>query len=442
MSPDGRDAKRRQRLVQELIDEDVALIDDIVVREGATDDFGSLSPADAERLREVLLDELLYSRRPPVHERRIPSYGCVVFPMDLPDELPEGLQMLDRDGVDDARAARELCDGVRTFLVRQAAGSGAGVAVTAGDDELSLVRLAESSGAWIVQRQRDGAVRVFGREHVHLDQFDRWSRKPYGRTRWVQLAHATDADDQAVHVGGPLLDLSLHLLSPRGIGTTFIWYPRGTVSSQGQFAQSMRPLAVRLGVAEPLHGEPLASVLAAVDGACVVGPEGDVLGVEAFVRSSDLAMDVVRQHQNQGARHTSAARFSFDEPDAVVFVVSADGPVTVYSDGIDVLRLDQYGAYPAALASAFPDVAERVSDWSVHYRCERCDKPLVADFTAVDGNRESQEVLCPVCGSAVARVRCTFVEVRVTKPWARPGCTALWGLSSAAAVGCAVGDAR
>ncbi len=259
-----------------------------------------------------MLDELLYARRPPVHERRMPSYGCVVFTTDPPDELPEGMQLIDGDGLDDARAARELCDGVRTFLVRPATGGRAGVAATAGDDELSLVRLAENSGAWIVQRQRDGAVRVFGREHVHLNQFDRWSRKPYGRTRWVQLAHAIDADDQAVRVGGPLLDLSLHLLSPRGIGTTFIWYPRGMVNTDGRFSQSMRPLAARLRVAEPLHGEPLASVLAAVDGACIVGPEGDVLGVEAFVRSSDLAVDVVRQHQDKGARHTSAARFSFD----------------------------------------------------------------------------------------------------------------------------------
>ncbi|MBI5088504.1 MAG: DNA integrity scanning protein DisA nucleotide-binding domain protein [Actinobacteria bacterium] len=41
-----------------------------------------------------------------------------------------------------------------------------------------------------------------------------------------------------------------------------------------------------------------------------------------------------------GTRHASARRFSFDEPDTVVFVVSEDGPLTVYSSGEPIARLD------------------------------------------------------------------------------------------------------
>jgi DNA integrity scanning protein DisA with diadenylate cyclase activity len=35
----------------------------------------------------------------------------------------------------------------------------------------------------------------------------------------------------------------------------------------------------------------------------------------------------------KGTRHTSAARHTYDCPDVLAFVVSADGPVTVFSDG-------------------------------------------------------------------------------------------------------------
>ena len=35
----------------------------------------------------------------------------------------------------------------------------------------------------------------------------------------------------------------------------------------------------------------------------------------------------------KGTRHTSAARHTYDCPDMLAFVVSTDGPVTVFSDG-------------------------------------------------------------------------------------------------------------
>ena len=35
----------------------------------------------------------------------------------------------------------------------------------------------------------------------------------------------------------------------------------------------------------------------------------------------------------RGMRHTSGRRYSFDDPDATVIVVSEDGPVTVLRNG-------------------------------------------------------------------------------------------------------------
>jgi len=41
----------------------------------------------------------------------------------------------------------------------------------------------------------------------------------------------------------------------------------------------------------------------------------------------------------RGTRHTSAARHTYDCPDVLAFVVSTDGPVTVFSDGRRIAEL-------------------------------------------------------------------------------------------------------
>src|SRR5688500_14178126 len=42
----------------------------------------------------------------------------------------------------------------------------------------------------------------------------------------------------------------------------------------------------------------------------------------------------------RGIRHRSARRFTYDHPATVAFVVSEDGPVTVFSDGAPIIALD------------------------------------------------------------------------------------------------------
>ena len=67
------------------------------------------------------------------------------------------------------------------------------------------------------------------------------------------------------------------------------------------------------------------------DGALLFGRDGRLLAVNVIMRptrNSEQAVPVTG-----GTRHTSAARHTFDCPDMLAFVVSTDGPVTVFSDG-------------------------------------------------------------------------------------------------------------
>src|SRR4051812_31057363 len=86
-----RAERRRARLVQELSDEGVELIDPVALHD---DDDKGLSVGDASELEEVLLDELAYARHSPVHEQRRSSYGCIVFPgTDFPYDVPDDVEL-------------------------------------------------------------------------------------------------------------------------------------------------------------------------------------------------------------------------------------------------------------------------------------------------------------------------------------------------------------
>ena len=224
----------------------------------------------------------VYARNPPVHERRRPSYGCVVLPVrDLPTGGPEGVDIVELVDEGAHESARELADGLRTFVVRASQGGAALAYMSAADD--TLVHQATDINAWIVQRHPNGIVRVFGRERLFVFDNDEWAVKPYGHTRWLQLAHAIGADAAQLTVGMALLDLCLHVLSARRIGATFVWMVRGGGEALDAHLQKQaRQIAAPLNVRDAQLFEPLVTLLASVDGACIIDEAGSVVGVKEF----------------------------------------------------------------------------------------------------------------------------------------------------------------
>src|SRR5205823_2262845 len=122
-------------------------------------------------------------------------------------------------------------------------------------------------------------------------------------------------------------------------------------------------------------------------------------------------------------------RFSFDEPGAVVFVVSQDGPASVFSDGalITVVRADPCrSGFPLDLLGALaPDPAGETT-----VCCPRCERPLLVDeirFAGWEGDPE--HLPCPVCAtelvldayrSAIRGVRKQSLPAYGEAPAARP----------------------
>jgi len=399
-----RDLRRRLRLSVELADEQVGFI-----------------PHDApDELRDALLDELVKARYPGLHEGRVATYGCIVVPdgVDVETVLPmfgTPITLAAQTPIDDP-ILRTMARGKTTFLVRTIHGPVALVEMAV-DREVETVRLVRRTGVFVLQRTPAAEIKAFGVDEVWEHANDTWSSRPYAESRLAELRGFTGRG--SIQVTANLLDLCVHLLSDRGIGATLVWLLDDRESVPAALsARAGSALPAELSVARTEHLEAIAALLDGVDGACLVAADGRVLRVGAHLAATDDARRFVPAED--GTRHTSARRFSFDEPYALVFVVSVEGRVTVYSDGVNVLYVDAPGADADDLLSVEPDLAEDVTTDLITVTCGTCSKALGVEVTRIRGVGGRIAVDCPVCGQPdVAMADGAFVvRALPAKPWA------------------------
>jgi DNA integrity scanning protein DisA with diadenylate cyclase activity len=383
--PGDRDARRRARLHAELVDELVPLPVD--------------GPAGA-----ALLAELSYALHPPVHEGRVPAYGAVVHLGPLPGAAahgpaPEGVpaasSRLDHRpdveliGTDlDPAMQRMAADGRSTFLWRSARPEGVLTLARSHAAEADLVTLRERLGdVAVIQRGVDGRVRVVTPEGVVIWTAVDWVFKPVAQSYLLPLARLLPQADH--NVLGALLDLCVHGLSAKGVGATLVWWlddgeVQGIDKATAQSAYS-------LTVTDRRHHPALLNALSQVDRAVVVKPTGELKAVDVALLTTPEAE--ARVAAWGGTRHSSARRYSYDQHRSVVFVVSADGPVSVFIDGASAaqVRVD-----PCRLGFT---VGRLQPDGGGHVVvCPSCERDLLVDVTDVPGWAGGPEVLpCPVC---------------------------------------------
>jgi hypothetical protein len=286
------------------------------------------------RSRELLVFDLVVEEadralRPPVHERRIPSSGSMVSPTTDSSTWAgaTGLTIIRTPVLGRSLAdARLFADGLSSWLVRRPgdvkellmfdrpAGS-----------ERDLVVLAGTLGAVIVQRHPSGTVRLVGDFGVLRTEGFRWHHEPPVD---ALLDVIVGPDLTGRDATNALLEFAVHDLGARGIGALLI-LRSGVV--QGPAIEERLPAPPALRVGTPFHLAPLRHALSQIDGAAVFDQDGVLcqLGVR-LVPSLD-AED--RVDPLGGTRHTSARRYSYDDPSALVVVVSEDGPVTAFREG-------------------------------------------------------------------------------------------------------------
>ena len=181
----------------------------------------------------------------------------------------------------------------------------------------------------IITNDDQGVVRIVTDSSVTMVEGRRWIAKDL-------VFEAAEDVVAAVPAANPLvvrrlLELCHHRISPARVGATIVYLLTEHHQAGPRRDEGIRVADVGLSV---LHEdeEPLLLHQAKYrDGAMIVAHGGQLLAVNVILRpnrGSEQAVPAMR-----GTRHTSAARHTYDCPDVLAFVVSADGPVTVFSDG-------------------------------------------------------------------------------------------------------------
>jgi hypothetical protein len=265
-----------------------------------------------------------------VHERRIPSYGAFVAPTVDADTWPADAQLevaRRSTGATPVADARKYADGIVSWLIRDLDGADTwAVFDRPAGSERDLVVLAEASGAVVVQRHPAGSVRLVGPFGVYRwDGLD-WHHEPLVAS-WIDTVSAcAEHGDREVLL--TLLEFAVHDLGARGIGATLVYRPDdGLVGSY----DDRLPAPPLLHITRPFDLAPLRHALAQIDGASLFDEAGVLRRIGVRLVPSAQAEATIAGIG--GTRHTSGRRYSFDDPDATVIVVSEDGPVTVLRAG-------------------------------------------------------------------------------------------------------------
>jgi hypothetical protein len=290
-------------------------------------------PADGtESFRAVLLEEVDHALRPAVHERRVPSTGTILEPQADPGAWAAKTRLeIMRTPVDSQplAASRRFADGLSSWLLRYADNGHEEWALfdRPAGSERDLVVLARAFDATVIQRHPSGTVRVVGRFGVLRWEGLRWHHEPPVAT-WVDAATAGPFSGDP-NVLEALLDFAVHDLGAQNVGALLIYRPD---DQPGPRVEEVLPEPPPLNISTASHLAPLRHALAQIDGAAVFDPEGVLSQLGVHLVSSPDAERAVETWG--GTRHTSALRYSFDDPSATVIAVSEDGPVSVLRNGV------------------------------------------------------------------------------------------------------------
>ena len=302
---------RRRRLAEELEESGLVL-------EG-TDAFQTL-----------LLEEVDHAVRPDVHERRVVSSGTILEPRSDPATWEAGTQLDILRGSADQQPlpdARRFADGLSSWLLRRSDGTTEWMVFDRpAGSERDLVVLASVFDATIVQRHPAGSVRVVGSFGVLRWKGFSWHHEPPVKS-WIDAVTTPRFHGDAAVIED-MLKFAIHDLGSLRIGALLIYRPDG---DPGPAVEERLPTPPPLRIRTATHLAPLRHALAQVDGAAVFDADGVLRRLGVRLVPSNRAEETVEPLR--GTRHTSARRYSHDDPLATVIAVSDDGPVSVFRNG-------------------------------------------------------------------------------------------------------------
>jgi hypothetical protein len=320
---------------------------------------GSIRPRYLKELRDEVSAELARCLDPFIHEQYIRPYGAIVS-RETP-HLDRLGKLVPTDGLD-ADVIRSLADG-RHSVVLNVKGEPPRLLLL--NESMDTDQDYASHAVWvdgvIICNDANGNVRIVTDSSVTLVEGRRWIAKDLVFEVAEDIVDVVPASD--IHVVRRLLELTHHRISPYRVGATLVYLLQDRVRPTKRRDVGVALAALGLSVLNETD-EPLwLHQVRYRDGALLVGHQGRLLAANVILRSSRASEQAVPSIG--GTRHTSAARHTYDCPDVLAFVVSTDGPVTVFSDGKRIAELK------VANPPVPPKTPARIAELTALRRAER-----------------------------------------------------------------------
>jgi len=317
---------------------------------------GSIRPRYLKNLEEEVASELARCLDPVVHEHDIRPYGAIVA-REAP-HLERLGRIVDTTGLS-REVIRSLADG-RHSLVLVVKGLAPQLLLL--HERMDTDQDYASHAVWvdgvIICNDGSGIVRIVTDSSVTMVEGRRWIAKDLvfeAADDIVQVVPAADGE-----VVRRLLELSHHRISPNKFGATLLYLLTAQPVTLRCRDEGVDVTTLNLSVLNAADEPLLLHQARYRDGALLVGRDGRLLAVNVILRptrASEQAVSVIK-----GTRHTSAARHTYDCPDTLAFVVSTDGPVTVFCDGQRIADLKR---------AAFRKTANTIEGLAAQRRAER-----------------------------------------------------------------------
>ena len=327
------------------------------------------------------------------HEEQMPKWG-MFFMNEFPDEAAEII-----DEYTDT-----FCDGEITFGLNL---HGKDTIYTIAFDhnllDSEIVAMCQSEHEAVLIRS-ENRLSIYHKGQIHICEHRIWRTLGELDTgiKKIQI-HYPDID---VENFSKLLQFAYYELSLRGIGATLVYW------LDDKYTHTTSPIKdnFNLNFNSASHQQMMKQYIAYNDGAVIINEENRILGGQTHLSYSDNSKDMIEAYA--GTRHTSARRFSFDYPRAIIVTVSMDGPVSIFSDGCNVVTLDYTAIQPneelMEIVREYNDTPG--SEEEYEKTCSNCGKNYHITVLNFPGWEEEKEAVCYVCGNVMNTVNCFKVD--------------------------------
>jgi len=272
--------------------------------------------------------------------------------------------------------------------------------------DLELVSICSNNKTCIILRSNE-IIKIYYWGNIYINENRMW-RKIEKRSL-IQDRLVRHYPDINSDLFSKLLDMAYYDLSINKIGATIVYWIGNKPNRKIAINEKMN-----IDFISDLGKVIIRNYIEKNDGAILINDKGMILGGKIHLQYTERSSVV--NSENKGTRHTSAKRFSYEYPRTIIITVSEDGPVSIFSNGANIITINQTDLNVNYNISNTASQFGKNSDYGMNQVvCQKCSTPYMISWSIVSGDNEPLEEKCSVCGSVIYSMDCFQLDSLLLK---------------------------